>query len=314
VAPLPASAEGVFNNTPSPTTCSVCVTIRPNPVELNEDTLWHGCERIGSELALSPSHVDRYFRLRKLVLRPRFPCASVRARKVADCGGTCGNGWCGKVTAWRRSGPARHRDGRNCLPCSFPRGRGRPRLSRVAGENRSGNTAGCTSPHPASGIRPLGGQPAHLSIGKKTGEETVDGRIELTCTTEDSPEVHGSEFPGDAHGTLDFCVLATDGVDRRKVLPSAVARQPIQIFSRTAGRTLLLNPEAHPQMFDGKGNGLLPRRSLIGLRKGRWRRRRKIHVAWGCSLEDSTDQVVAEHFQRFAENSPGGAGQTRRVA
>ena len=26
--------------------------------ELNEDTLWHGFERIGSELSLSPSHVD----------------------------------------------------------------------------------------------------------------------------------------------------------------------------------------------------------------------------------------------------------------
>ena len=29
------------------------------PGELNEDTLWHGFERIGSELSLSPSHVDR---------------------------------------------------------------------------------------------------------------------------------------------------------------------------------------------------------------------------------------------------------------
>ena len=30
------------------------------PGELNEDTRWHGFERIGSELSLSPSHVDRY--------------------------------------------------------------------------------------------------------------------------------------------------------------------------------------------------------------------------------------------------------------
>ncbi|MFK8115532.1 MAG: DUF1587 domain-containing protein, partial [Rubripirellula sp.] len=29
------------------------------PGELNEDTLWHGYERIGSQLSLSPSHVDR---------------------------------------------------------------------------------------------------------------------------------------------------------------------------------------------------------------------------------------------------------------
>ena len=32
------------------------------PGELNEDTLWHGFERIGSQLSLSPSHVDRYYR------------------------------------------------------------------------------------------------------------------------------------------------------------------------------------------------------------------------------------------------------------
>ena len=31
------------------------------PGELNEDTLWHRYERIGSQLSLSPSHVDRYY-------------------------------------------------------------------------------------------------------------------------------------------------------------------------------------------------------------------------------------------------------------
>ena len=42
----------------------------------------------------------------------------------------------------------------------------------------------------ASGIRPPGGQPAHLSIGKETGEETVAGLIEFDLTApEDSPEV-----------------------------------------------------------------------------------------------------------------------------
>ena len=40
----------------------------------------------------------------------------------------------------------------------------------------------------ASGIRPPGGQPAHLSIGKRTGEETVDGLIEFDITApEDKP-------------------------------------------------------------------------------------------------------------------------------
>ena len=47
----------------------------------------------------------------------------------------------------------------------------------------------------ASGIRPLGGQPAHLSIGKKTSEENVEGLVEFDITAaEDSPtalaEIH----------------------------------------------------------------------------------------------------------------------------
>ena len=53
------------------------------PGELNEDTLWHGFERIGSELSLSPSHVDRYFRAAELVLDRAFStAASSEARKV----------------------------------------------------------------------------------------------------------------------------------------------------------------------------------------------------------------------------------------
>jgi hypothetical protein len=53
------------------------------PGELNEDTLWHGFERIGSELSLSPSHVDRYYRAAELVLDRAFPAAtSGETRKV----------------------------------------------------------------------------------------------------------------------------------------------------------------------------------------------------------------------------------------
>jgi hypothetical protein len=52
------------------------------PGQLNEDTLWHGYERIGSELSLSPSHVDRYYRAAELVLDRAFPSAPKVARKV----------------------------------------------------------------------------------------------------------------------------------------------------------------------------------------------------------------------------------------
>jgi hypothetical protein len=52
------------------------------PGELNEDTLWHGFERIGSELSLSPSHVDRYYRAAELVLDRALPTTAGEARKV----------------------------------------------------------------------------------------------------------------------------------------------------------------------------------------------------------------------------------------
>ena len=52
------------------------------PGELNEDTLWHGFERIGSQLSLSPSHVDRYYRAADIVLDRAFPATSSEARKV----------------------------------------------------------------------------------------------------------------------------------------------------------------------------------------------------------------------------------------
>jgi hypothetical protein len=52
------------------------------PGELNEDTLWHGYERIGSQLSLSPSHVDRYYRAAEIVLDRAFPAKAVEARKI----------------------------------------------------------------------------------------------------------------------------------------------------------------------------------------------------------------------------------------
>ena len=52
------------------------------PGELNEDTLWHGYERIGAQLSLSPSHVDRYYRAADTRARPRVSRHSSEARKV----------------------------------------------------------------------------------------------------------------------------------------------------------------------------------------------------------------------------------------
>ena len=55
-------------------------TTRPNRAELNEDTLWHGDERIDSQL--SPSHVNRYDRAAEIVLDRAFPAKAAEARKA----------------------------------------------------------------------------------------------------------------------------------------------------------------------------------------------------------------------------------------
>ena len=59
------------------------------PGALNEDPRWHGFERIGSLLTLSPSHVDRYFRSAETVLSRAFPDqqpVSEVVRRTADDG------------------------------------------------------------------------------------------------------------------------------------------------------------------------------------------------------------------------------------
>ena len=43
------------------------------PGAFNEDPRWHGFERIGSVLSLSPSHVDKYFKAAETVLDQAFP-------------------------------------------------------------------------------------------------------------------------------------------------------------------------------------------------------------------------------------------------
>lgn len=47
----------------------------------NEDPRWHGFDRIGSMLSLSPSHVDRYFKAAESVLERAFPEKPVAAAK-----------------------------------------------------------------------------------------------------------------------------------------------------------------------------------------------------------------------------------------
>ena len=272
------------------------------PGELNEDTLWHGFERIGSELSLSPSHVDRYYRAAELVLDRAFPTTFSEARKVR-----------------KTAADLRYNGGKEQQAALDRFGIKRPlRFLMFPGRNQnalSPNWFGQTGPEhsglykvrfQASGLRPIGGQPAHLSIGKRTGDETVDGLIEIDLTApEDKPQVYDFELFIEMPATLDFCVVATELVNGRNgaAFRNAVASRPNYIFTHSS-ETLLLSPNA-PQMFDGKGNALF---STVLLDWIEWEgplvsEAEKSRRAGLVPPDDAAPEVVAKHLQRFAERA-----------
>ncbi len=272
------------------------------PGELNEDTLWHGFERIGSELSLSPSHVDRYYRAAETVLDRAFPTATGEARKVRKT-----------AAEIHYSGGKEQQKALDYFGIKRPL---RWLLFPGTVQNAlSGNWLGKTGPEHSglyklriqvSGSRPPGGQSAHLSIGKKTGEETVDGLLEFDITaSEDKPQVYEAELFLEMPASLEFCVVSTDVVDRRQgaAFRSALATGSGYIFTHSS-ETLLLNPNA-PQMFDDKGNGIF---STVLLDWVEWEgplltAAEKSRRNGLVPPDDATPEVVAEHLQRFAERA-----------
>ncbi len=274
------------------------------PGQLNEDTLWHGYERIGSELSLSPSHVDRYYRAADLVLERAFSGGTGEPRKVRKTAAELRYGG-GKAQqeALERLGidrPLRY--------LLFP-GRVQTALSPgwfgKTGPEHSGLYKVRIQ---ASGVRPSGGQAAHLSIGKVTGakRENVAGLIEFDITApEDHPEVHEFEVLLEMPTSLDFCVVATDMVDDRKgsAFRNALTSRGGYIFTHSS-QPLLLNPNA-PQMFDNDGNGLF---STVILDWIEWEgplvtEEEKAKRSGVVPPQDATLEVVAEHLQRFAQHA-----------
>ena len=223
------------------------------PGELNEDTLWHGYERIGSQLSLSPSHINRYYQAAEIVLDRAFPKKEGEARKIKKTAADLRYGGGEKQKeALKRFGIKRPL--RQLL---FP-----GRVDQALAHNWFGKTG---TEHSglyklrlqASGIRPPGGQPAHLSIGMRTSEENVDGLIELDITApEDKPQVYEFEIFLEMPTQLHFAVVATDVIDRRQgaAFRNALSARDSYIFTHSS-ETFLLNPNA-PQMFDDKGNGI----------------------------------------------------------
>jgi len=271
------------------------------PGELNEDTLWHGFERIGSELSLSPSHVDRYYRAADLVLDRALTAASGEVRKV-------------RKTATE----LRYRGGKSPQEVMDRFGIHRPlRYLLYPGSVQnafSPNWFGKTGPEhsglykvriQASGIRPLGGQPAHLSIGKRTSEETVEGLVEFDLTApEDDPQVYEFEVFLEMPTTLDLCVVATDVVDRRGGAAFRNALNSSSYIFTHSSETQLLNPNA-PQMFDDRGNGLF---STVLLDWIEWEGPLVTDVEKSRRTgllppDNASPELVADHLQRFAEQA-----------
>lgn len=272
------------------------------PGELNEDTLWHGYERIGSELSLSPSHVDRFYRAAEVVLDRAFSAASGESRKVRKTAAELRYGG-GKA---QQEALVRLGIDRPLRYLLFP---GRVQTAFSPG------WFGKTGPQhsglykvriQASGIRPPGGQAAHLSIGKATGAsgDTVAGLIEFDITApEDHPQVYEFEVLLEMPTSLDFCVVATDMVDDRKggAFRGALTSRGGYIFTHSS-QPLLLDPNA-PQMFDNDGNGLF---STVILDWIEWEgplvtedeRARRDGVV---PPANATLEVVSEHLQRFAQ-------------
>jgi Protein of unknown function (DUF1592)/Protein of unknown function (DUF1588)/Protein of unknown function (DUF1595)/Protein of unknown function (DUF1585)/Protein of unknown function (DUF1587)/Planctomycete cytochrome C len=271
------------------------------PGELNEDTLWHGFERIGSELSLSPSHVDRYYRAAGIVLDRAFPATFPEARKVRETAAELRyNGGKEQQEALDRFGIKR--------PLRFLLYPGSvhqalaPHWFGKTGPEHSGLYKVRIQ---ASGIRPLGGQTAHLSIGKRTGEETVEGLIEFDLTApEDSPQVFEFDVFLEMPMSLDFCVVATDIVDRRGGAAFRNALNSGSYIFTHSSETFLLNPNA-PQMFDDKGNGLF---STVLLDWIEWEgplvtEEEKSRRNGLLTSDDASSEVVAEDLQRFAERA-----------
>lgn len=271
------------------------------PGELNEDTLWHGYERIGAQLSLSPSHMDRYYRAAEIVLDRAFPAVSGDARKVRRTAAEL------RYDGGQKQQELLNRFGirRPLRQLLFP-GRVQQALAPhwfgPTGPEHSGLYKVRLQ---ASGIRPAGGQPAHLSIGRETSEETVDGLIEFDIMApEDSPQVYEFEVFLEMPVNLHFCVVATDGVDRRGGAAFRNALTSGSYLFTHSSETLLLNPNA-PQMFDDKGNGLF---STVLLDWIEWEGplvtdAEKSRRQGVIPPEDATAEMVAEHLQRFASRA-----------
>ena len=271
------------------------------PGELNADTLWHGYERIGSELSLSPSHVERYYKAAETVLSRAFPRKLVEPKKI-------------KKTA----AELRYSGGKTQQVHLDRFGIKRPLRQLIfPGRLQNAFSAGWfgrTGPEHSglyrarmqvSGIRPVGGQPTHLRIGKRIAEDSNEGLIELDILgTEDKPEIVEFEVFLEMPTSLNFRVVAPNSIDRRKGAHYRNAlSSPNYIFTHSS-ETILLNPVA-PKMFDEEGNGIF---SFVLLDWIEWEGPIESEAERATRQgilppEDASPAVVAAHLRKFAQRA-----------
>jgi mono/diheme cytochrome c family protein len=271
------------------------------PGELNADPRWHGFERIGSQLSLAPSHVERYYRAAETVLARAFPDKPVETRKIRKTAADI------RYNGGERQQAHLDRFGikRPLRALIFP-GRTQQALSsHWFGRTGPEHSGLYRARMQVSGIRPPGGQTAHLRIGKRTGEESNEGLIELDILApEDEPEIVEFEVFLEMPATLDFNVVATDIIDRQKGAHYRNAlSQSFHIFTHSS-ETGLLNPTA-PKMFDEDGNGIY---SMVLLDWIEWEgpivSEAELATRDGLLVrKDAAPEEVANHVQRLAERA-----------
>lgn len=271
------------------------------PGELNADPLWQGFERIGSQLSLSPSHVERYYRAAEIVLARAFPERPVETKTIRKTAAEI------RYQGGKQQQEYLDRFGikRPLRALIFP-GRLqqalRPHWFGRLGPEDSGLYRARMQ---VSGIRPPGGQTAHLRIGPRTGESANEGLVELDILApEDEPEIVEFEVFLEMPTSLEFNVVVSDIISRakgghhRNILGGSS-----YIFTHMS-ETQLLNPTG-PKLFDEQGNGIF---SFVLLD---W-------IEWEGPLEsdserstrdgimppdDASTEEISQRLQRFARRA-----------
>ena len=284
------------------------------PGELNEDTLWQGYERIGAQLSLSASHMNRYYRAANIVLDRAFPATPVETHKVRKTAidlrytGRYSGGEKGlEQEALERFGIKRPL--RYLMLPNMPQPQeelGRAFAPDWFGKDVTPQSGLYRMRLQASGARPPGGRFPTLRIGKKTSSNALEDTIQFDITApEDEPKIYEVEVFLEEPTHFSFDVIAPMAYDIQggKKFKSHVTYKPNYLFTHSS-ESLLLDQSA-PQMFDDQGNAIFPVVLLDWIEwEGPLETEAERSTRKGLlPADDATPDVVAGHLQGFAERA-----------